>query len=219
MSTVVVDGNLSLTATLTATTSTNLPLYATLAELKLAAGEIGETTRDALLLMALASASRSVDRYCGRRFYADTVDSARQFRTVRNVLCDVDGEALFIDDLSAAPTTVEVGDGTTWTAITDYSSEPDNALAQGQPINMLRRKFSYWRWGLVSRVRVTGMWGWPAIPDEVSQATLLQASRLFNRRKSPEGITGNAEWGLVRVTRVDPDVASLLQPYLIMGVG
>lgn len=219
MSQIDVDGNLSITITLTATATETLPTYATLTELKLAAGEITETTRDPLLLTALAAASRSVDQYCGRRFYADTVASARQFRTVRNVVCDVDGEALFIDDLAAAPTTVEIGDGVTWTAITDYSTEPVNALVKNRPINVLRRRLSQWRWGLVSQVRVTGLWGWPSIPDEVSQACLLQASRLFNRRKSPEGITGNAEWGLVRVTRVDPDVASLLQPYQIMGVG
>jgi len=193
-------------------------IYASIADLKLASGEIAESTRDGLLQIALAAASRSVDKYCGRRFYADKTATAREYRTVRAVTCDADGEALFIDDLSSTTSlVVEVGnDGQTWTAVTDYSTEPDNALVQNWPITGLRRRLSYWT---AARVRVTGLWGWPSIPDEVSQATLLQASRLFNRRKSPEGITGNSEWGLVRVTRVDPDVASLLQPYQIMGVG
>ena len=115
-----------------------------------------------------------------------------------------------------SPTKVEIGDGISFAEITDYTAEPLNALVQGHPITALRRRYGFWA---TLQVRVTGAWGWPGVPDEVSQATLLQASRLFNRRKSPEGITGNAEWGLVRVTRVDPDVASLLQPYQIMSVG
>lgn len=192
-------------------------IYASLSDLKLAAGEIAESTRDGLLETSLAAASRSIDKYCGRRFYADKVATARQFRTDGTAVCAADGDLLFIDDLSSiAGLIVETGDGTTWSAVTDYLTEPVNALVKNWPITALRRKLFYWT---TTRVRVTGLWGWPGVPDEVTQACLLQASRLFNRRKSPEGITGNAEWGLVRVTRVDPDVASLLQPYQIMGVG
>jgi len=192
-------------------------IYASLSDLKLAAGEIAESTRDGLLEIALAAASRSIDKYCGRRFYADKTATARQFRTDGTTVCAVDGDLLFIDDLSSTTSlVVETGDGTTWSAVTDYLTEPVNALARNWPITALRRKLFYWT---TTRVRVTGLWGWPGVPDEVSQACLLQASRLFNRRKSPEGITGNSEWGLVRVTRVDPDVASLIQPYQIMGVG
>jgi hypothetical protein len=192
-------------------------IYASLTDLKLAAGEITESTRDALLQLALASASRSIDQYCGRRFYPDKVASARQFRTDGATVCGPDGELLFIDDLSTTTgLSVEVGDGTTFTAITNYLTEPANASAKNWPVTGLRRTFGFWT---TARVKVTGLWGWPGIPDEVAQATLLQASRLFNRRNSPEGVLGNAEWGLVRVTRVDPDVASLVQPYQIMTVG
>lgn len=192
-------------------------IYASLADLKVATGEIVDTTRDSLLTMALSAASRGVDKYCGRRFYADKTATARQFRTDGAKVCAPDGELLFIDDLSSTTgLVVEVGDGTTFSTVTDYLTEAPNALVQNWPITGLRRKLAYWT---TTRVRVTGLWGWPQIPDEVSQATLLQASRLFNRRKSPEGVTGNAEWGLVHVTRVDPDVASLLQPYQILGVG
>lgn len=190
--------------------------YATLSDLKLATGEIVESTRDGLLLAALTAASRNIDAYCGRRFYADKTASARQFRTEGALATAADGQALAIDDLAAAPTTVETGDGVTWTAVTDYLTEPTNATVRGWPITALRRLRGYWP---VDRVRVTGCWGWPTVPAEVSQATLLLASRLFNRRNSPEGVTGNADWGVVRVTRVDPDVATLLAPYVVMSVG
>lgn len=198
-------------------------LYASLADLKLAAGEIADSARDGLLLKALAAASRGVDDYCGapsRRFYRDTAVSARQFRTAGRVACDptgFDGDLLLIDDI--ADTTgliVEVGDGTTWTAVTDYEVDPDQSPTNGWPVTGLRRPRSTWP---TRKVRVTARWGWPTVPDKVSQATLLQATRLYRRKDSPEGVTGNAEWGTMRVSRVDPDVADLLTRFRLPGIG
>lgn len=195
-------------------------MYASLTDLKLAVGEITDSARDALLLKALAAASRGVDDYCGapsRRFYRDTAASARQFRTMGRVACDSDGDLLLIDDI--ADTTgliVEVGDGTTWTAVTDYEVDPDQAPTNGWPVTGLRRPQSTWP---TRKVRVTARWGWPTVPDKVSEATLLQAARLYRRKDSPEGVVGNAEWGVARVSRVDPDVADLLTRFRLPGIG
>jgi hypothetical protein len=68
------------------------------------------------------------------------------------------------------------------------------------------------------RVRVTAKWGWPAVPDTVVQATLIQASRLYRRKDSPEGVLGSAEWGTVRLGRVDPDVYALIQQLILPGM-
>jgi hypothetical protein len=47
----------------------------------------------------------------------------------------------------------------------------------------------------------------------VSEAVLLQCSRLFARRNAPFGITGNAEMGtLLVVPKMDSDVAAMLNP-------
>ncbi|MDX2552755.1 phage head-tail connector protein [Streptomyces stelliscabiei] len=193
--------------------------YAQLATLKLSLGmEADDDSRDDLLNNALASASRSIDTACGRRFYLDAAPSARVFNPSGRVVCDDSGERLLLDDMGAAPTLVETGSGGVWTAVTDYEAGPDNALVRGRPLTSLLRTSSSWGRGTV-RVRVTDRWGWPAVPDEIEQASLIQASRLFKRKDSPEGVTGSAEWGVVRLSRRDPDVWALIEHYVIPGFG
>lgn len=175
--------------------------------------------RDDLMLQALSAASRQIEEHCGRRFWLDEADTSRTYSPRRRTVHTVDGDLLLIDDLGTAPTTVEYGIGSTFTALTanDYLTDPDNATTQRRPITGLIRVNSNWPTGSGYRVRVTGRHGWPAIPDQVSQACLLQGSRLYKRRLSPEGVFGNDEFGLVRVSRVDPDVQALLAPYVIVG--
>lgn len=194
--------------------------YATLADLKsMAQVDVSDTTRDTLLNMALASASRGIDAMTGRRFYLDAAAGQRTFNPRGRVVRDVDGERLLVDDIGdAAGLVVETGSGGSWTAVTGFESAPDNALVRGRPITALLLTSGMWVTG-TSRVRVTARWGWPAIPDQVVQATLIQASRLFKRKDSPEGVTGSAEWGVVRLSRVDPDVYELIKHYIVPGFG
>jgi hypothetical protein len=57
-------------------------------------------------------------------------------------------------------------------------------------------------------------------PDDVSEATALQASRLFRRHEAPFGIAGSPEVGQTAViARVDPDVRLMLRDYRRMAVG
>lgn len=49
-------------------------------------------------------------------------------------------------------------------------------------------------------------------PVEVEQAILMQASRLWNRRKTPDGIS-MGDFGVVRVGSYDSDIEGLLAPY------
>ena len=59
-------------------------------------------------------------------------------------------------------------------------------------------------------VKVTGVWGWTATPIQVTQATVIQSSRIFKRLDSPLGII-SGELGSMRVgSRLDPDVAQLV---------
>lgn len=193
--------------------------YGTLALLKSMLG-INDTTEDTLLTQNHASASRAVDSHCGRRFYADAAPTAREYRIADRLVCGLDGDLLIVDDISSLTgLVVETGDGTTWTTITDYKTEPDNALVQGKPVTYLRRPYYSWQTSSRARVRVTAKWGWPAIPDEVVQATLIQAARLFKRKDTPQGVAGSAEWGFIRMSRVDPDVQALLQPFVIQAIG
>ncbi|MEU9220142.1 phage gp6-like head-tail connector protein [Streptomyces sp. NPDC048376] len=181
--------------------------------------EAGDDSRDELLTSALAAASRGIDRTCGRRFWLDPEPVTRTYRIGGRVVCNADGELLLIDDLGDDTIlTVETGAGASWSPVTGYETSPDNALVDGRPITGLLRVNS--SWGIhTARVRVTTRWGWPAVPDDVDEAALIQASRLFKRKDSPEGVMGSAEWGVVRLSRRDPDVWNLIEPYVVPGFG
>jgi hypothetical protein len=194
--------------------------YAELATLrKMLNLEEDDTTRDDLLGQALTTASRSIDKTCGRRFWLDPAPVARTYRLRGRIVSEQDGDVLLVDDLgSEAGLTVETGTSGNWSAVTGYETVPDNALADGRPITALLRVGG--SWGSASgRVRVTGQFGWPTVPDDIEMATLLQASRLYKRKDSPEGVTGSAEWGVVRLSRRDPDVWNLIEQYVLPGFG
>lgn len=190
-------------------------LYATLADLK-AMRRITDTSDDALLTRALTAASRQIDQKTGRRFWLDDSATTRVFGASGRTTPD---GRLLVDDIGdLAGLLVETGTpgGTTWTATTWYETAPANAVPQGAPVTELApTSGSVWPGG---RVRVTARWGWPAVPAEISLATLLLASRLFMRKDSPEGLTGSAEFGSVRVSRWDPDVEALVAPYVLLTV-
>ncbi|MFF9688985.1 phage gp6-like head-tail connector protein [Streptomyces sp. NPDC014623] len=192
--------------------------YATRVELKAALGiEADDTTRDALLDRALAAASRGIDTATGRRFWLDDMPSTRVYRTAGRVLWDDVGEVMNVDDIgSAVGLVTATGTVGAWSTVTDIETTPDNALARGRPITGLLLAAGGWG---VQRVQVTARWGWPAVPDEITQATLIQAARLYRRKDSPEGVTGSAEWGVVRLSRRDPDVWALIEHFVLPGFG
>ena len=194
--------------------------YSTLTLLK-SSLKITDTDRDALLNQALTAASRGIDNFTGRRFWLDATATARVINPRGKVVYDTEGGHLLVDDIgSAAGLVVEVGRGSSWTVITsEVEAEPTDALDQGEPVTSLLRLYSRWQFATGQRVRVTAKWGWPAIPDVVAQAALIQAGRLFKRKDSPEGILGNAEWGIVRLARIDPDVQALVQDLVLPGFG
>jgi hypothetical protein len=70
-------------------------------------------------------------------------------------------------------------------------------------------------------VEVTGTFGYAAaVPDNVKQAALLLAARLYQRKASPLGFQAGAisELGPVRISRSDPDVGALLHGLRLLPV-
>ncbi|MET9411275.1 phage gp6-like head-tail connector protein [Streptomyces sp. NPDC002935] len=192
--------------------------YGDRATLKLNLGiEADDDSRDGQLDRALAAASRSIDKTCGRRFWLDAAPVQRTYRTQGRIVCDNDGELLLVDDIgSIEGMVVEAGSGSSFTVVTDYETSPDNAFADGVAITGLRRVNGTWG---TARVRIATKFGWPAFPDDIVEATYIQASRLFKRKDSPEGIIGSAEWGVRNLSRRDPDVWALIEPFLLTGFG
>lgn len=194
--------------------------YATMAELKAQLGiEEDDTSRDARAGRAVRAASRAIERACGRRFWLDEDAQTRTYRLEGRTVRDADGALLLVDDIGdTGGLLVEAGTGSSWAAVADFETHPDNALADGKPVTGLFRPSATWgRAG--TRVRVTARFGWPAVPDDIAEAALIQASRLFKRADSPEGVMGSSEWGVVRLSRRDPDVWALIEPYILPGFG
>ncbi|MER6892021.1 head-tail connector protein [Streptomyces halstedii] len=194
------------------------PVYASLDAIKDAL-KITDNDRDALIADRLSAASRQIDRATGRRFWLNTEPTARVINPRGKVFCDDDGAHLLVKDVGdVAGLLVEVGRTAAWTDVTgSVEPEPTDALDEQRPVTSLLR--ASWPVGIGQRVRVTARWGWPQVPAVVSQATALQATRLFKRKDSPEGITGSAEWGVIRLSRVDPDVHALIEHLIIPGIG
>ena len=185
--------------------------YCTLADVK-AALRVSDTLDDSLLEMAIESASRLVDGYCGREFYnAGTV--TRVYAPDGNFVTELD-DFVSISQLKISSLADNNFD-LTWEA-SDYQTEPLNGLIDGIrfPIDRVRAVGQY-LFVLLSgnaTVQVTGVAGWSAVPIQVKQATVIQAMRIFKRLDSPLGITFG-ELGAMRVSmRLDPDVAQLVEP-------
>lgn len=195
-------------------------IYASLAKLK-ARLNITDRFNDDELSDALDAASRDVDDDCDRTFWLDAMATARVFDLHNRVVRTPMGERLLIDDIgSSAGIVVEIGDGTSWSAITDYCTGPDNALAKRRPITYLLRRWNSWLTCgafLSQQIRVTARWGWPGVPSKIDQATLIRAQRLYRRKDSPEGVAGFNELGVVRIGRYDPDYDKLIGSFVKNG--
>lgn len=194
---------------------TGLPTYTTLDLLR---NDLriptADTTRDARLTGLIAAASRVIDDHCSRRFWADTAATARVFRTRDRVVDDVDGQLLLVDDIADdTGLLVEAANTTTWTTLTDaVDTTPDNALTRWQPVTGLRLETPT-RWSAWRRIRVTAVWGWPAVPDPVGRVCLVMAARMHRDTPDSAAATNASEWP--RGTKlVDAGTEAMLAPYV-----
>lgn len=176
-----------------------------------------DTFDDGLIEVAIESASREIDGYCERRFVSET--ATRVYIPTDSFLVD-------IDDLQSVTTLKTSPDGdafsVTWTD-SDYQLEPLNGLAGGlvTPYTRIRAigeyLFPLWDPRNVNAheatVQVTGLFGWPTVPTAVRQACIILSMRLFKRLDSPLGAVGMGDIGVIRVSRFDSDIESLLLPF------
>ena len=197
--------------------------YTTLAAVK-AALRISDATDDTLIENSVDAASRLIDGYCMRNFYS-VGTATRLFTAPDPLYCPIDdiaGTAITIQTSTQANGTFDV----TFTT-TDYQLEPLNANLDGIPWAFDRiRAVGDFAFPMVSAsfgeqalVKVTAVFGWPAVPKAIEQATILQAARHFKRYDSPLGVAGFGDFGVVRVSRfLDPDVQMLVEPYKKMRI-
>jgi hypothetical protein len=166
--------------------------------------------------MAIESASRLIDGYTYRYFY-NAGTAVRNFAAEDSYLVNIDD----LVSISELKTTDEIGsEYTTWNA-TDYQLQPVNGKQDGLNIpytSILAVDDKLFNTlGSQALVRITGVWGWSSVPIAVTQATIIQSSRIYKRLDSPLGVAGFGDLGAIRVGRsLDPDVEQLVMPYRIM---
>jgi len=193
-------------------------IYASVAELKARVG-ITDAVDDAVLGAVLEAVSRGIDNYCGRHFYLSAAGTVRYYTPVAH-------DQVLIEDCVALTAVAGDTDGDrtyedTWAA-SDYDLLPENAAADGKPyttIAVAQNGDYSLPVGVRKGLKLTGTWGWSAVPDPVSEACLIQAARVFKRKDTPFGISGSPEMGQMRIGRLDPDVLWLLEPYRFVAVG
>ena len=187
--------------------------YTTLNDVK-AALNLEDSMDNAALEMAIATASRQIDDYCGRFFYKDgTVGvPATRYYTPTDYYIQPTDDFVSISEI-ATDDNFDRTYGTVWQA-DDSMFEPVNNPSRGWPMSRILAVGAYvFPWNLPQSVRVKGVFGWADVPYEVKTAAKIQASRLFLRNQSPFGIAGNTDLGTVRLAaKLDADVEALLRP-------
>jgi hypothetical protein len=186
---------------------------------------VGDTLDDDLIDNCVGAASRLIDGYCNRRFWQSGTAEARVFQAEDSFYCSIDdvaGTALTLKTSSQADGTFDV----TW-KVSDYQLEPLNGNLDGLTwsYDKIRAVGDYLfptvnaNYGEQALVQVTAVFGWPSVPEPITQATIIQASRIFKRYDSPLGVAGFGDLGAIRVSRfLDPDMAQLVEPYRRMRI-
>ena len=174
------------------------------------------TSEDTAIAAAIDAAEALINNYTGRTF--ETVTESRTFIPRTASILD-------IDDLATLSGLIIKTDE-------DQNGTFENTLVQGTDFVMVGNTNPYrkvtqinqgWPLSIYGRptVQVTGTWGFAStVPDNIKQAALLMSCRLFQRKASPLGFQAGAisEFGPVRISRQDPDVAALLHGMKLIGV-
>lgn len=165
---------------------------------------------DALFENAISASSRWIDSKCKRHFYQVVEQRELQPDDAKELLLP------HFHDLVSV-TSIVTDDYPTWT-VDDYVLHPRNAAAapEPRPYRSIVAISRYWR----GTAKITGTWGWPAVPDAIKTACKIQAARTVKRREAPEGVLGLGQFGItVRLSRSDPDVLAAVQPYRLRSLG
>lgn len=194
--------------------------YATVAEFEGYLGSNGEpgslVAIQAEITDSLATASREIERWCGRQFNTSGVATARVFQPQGSCYLWVDD---FHTSTGLVVKTDANNDGTYETTVTasSYRLEPLNGIVDGQTGWPYYRiygvgGYTFPNYGYPA-VQVTANWGWSAVPPAVKQACIIIANEnLKVAREAPFGVAGRGDFGAIRI-RDNPRVQSMLAGY------
>jgi len=191
-------------------------LYVTVAELQTELDAVNTSwsaAESAQLGTLIEAVSRAIDAYCGRHFYQS---SAARYFTAESVselvipdLVSIDSNGLVTD--TDGDRTYE----TVW-ATTDYDLEPFNASEFDEPYTYigLTPQGTYSFPTVTKGVKITGVWGWPAIPRAIRAACSLETKRALSHSNSPSGVAASEALGTFIVEPAwHPKSIALMRPY------
>ena len=174
---------------------------------------IDSTTDDTLLGSLLTRASDAIDRYCGRRFVAES-----ETRYFEDDALDPDGVTLYLDDDLCSVTTITNGDSdSTSIATTEYFLMPRHG---GPPYYAIRMKSSstyQWEVDEDDWIEIAGYWGWAdtTAPDDIIHAAIRLAAYYYHQKDSATyDVQAFPEAGMMTIPKGMPeDVKIVLGPY------
>jgi hypothetical protein len=173
---------------------------------------VDDTVDDAVVQVAITSASRAIDAATNRQFGSATGE--RLYTAQPNY--DLGLWVVVVDDIQTTDGLVILCDGE---EITEYRMDPPNAVADGKVWTriVIKESSSVQPTGADMEMAITAdPWGWSAIPDAVVHAAELQTNRFVNRRDSWAGVAGSPDSGTeIRLLKqLDPDVRMSLTDYV-----
>lgn len=179
------------------------PEYVTIEEMKQTLTLQSVPHADLDLKLAITAASKAIDLETGRYFSPSATATPKLYNPSSRIY-------LYTDDFYDSATVVVSWSGAARTAGSDFLFHPSS----GPPWDALHAYKIRWPMDMQS-VSVTAKWGWPEVPAGIREATKILVARLFRRpREAAFGVTGfGIDSDAVYVTRTDPDVGMLLEPY------
>lgn len=205
--------------------------YATTAQL---ASELGihDSDDNTELALAISAASRQIDGWLGRRIYQDTSVATREFYAASSICVDLleqpdEGPSTEISTTTGLIVKIDDdGDGTfetTLTISTDFLLMPRNAAADNRGFSeiLLVDNYNFPRPSNGrAGVQVTAKFGWPAVPDDVEKACLVQAAQLFKSKDAVFGAValGDSQAMFMRAS-LNASAKALLAPFQKPAIG
>lgn len=189
--------------------------------------ELNDTADDTFIALDIAAASRAIDKCCSsarnglgfRRQFGQVAAPEVRYYTPRWD-SDLMQWVIEMDDLmDSTGFTVEIDtsnlnnyDQTVSSSF--YVFRPRSAAALLRPWTQLAIlatssvQPTYYK----DSAKLTGRWGWSAVPDVIKRATLIQAHRFNKRRSAPFGVAGSPQRQTETsiLDQLDPDVEQML---------
>lgn len=166
---------------------------------------ITDASEDDFIDRCVAAAAQAIDNRSGYTTFWKTASAVTRTIDTVSRLVPVRSGSPYVKLL--LPDGIADASGFSVAGYPTASLLPSDALARGVPAEAIKLP-----WGSrPDELTITAWWGWPSVPDDIKLASDLQSSRYYARRGSPDGTAGSAEWGIVRVPNLDPDVKAILE--------